>query len=244
MKTRACCRCLTRWGRCLALGLPWPRLGLGRSASWTGLVVVLGLVLFLLAPRADNFQWEPKQLASAAKGIIKTGMESGMDLNRVGKIEISDEPAFEVRALDAGGLNVDLDPQTRWFVQTLDYYAQGRWTSWGQGAAPPSLTSGISPRPEPLALPDGDERPHPRNPPPGLIAAEIYLHFKVRLSSSGGLVLAEPLTDYRLGLFPHLGENAIEASLFFHLVGTDSILCSQQGRRRLYQYGQVLRKSE
>ena len=59
------------------------------------------------------------------KGSLRTGLESGMDLNRVGKIEMSDEPAFEVEARNAHGPKADLAPETRWFVQTLDYYFQG-----------------------------------------------------------------------------------------------------------------------
>lgn len=225
--------------------LPWRHLGLGRVARWSALVVVCGLALFLVAPRHDNSQWEPKQLASAAKGIIKTGFEGGMDLNRTGKIEVSDDPAFEVQAMDKNGPKRDLNPETRWNLQTLDYYSQGRWTSWGQ-AAPPHLTWGISPKPEPLALPAIEGRLHPRDLPSDLADSDYYLAFKIRLSAAGGLPLAEPIAPtgqparLRLGLFPHLGDSPVEMSFYFQLVGTDSILASTQGRRRIYHYGQVV----
>jgi protein-glutamine gamma-glutamyltransferase len=222
---------------------PWRVLGLGRVARWAGVMVPLGLILFLVAPRQDNFQWEPKQLTRAMKGIMRTGFDSGMDLNRVGKIEMSDEPAFEVEARDAQGPKLDLNPETRWFVQTLDYYFQGRWTGWGQGAAPPHMTWGISPKSEPLALPGTIGNTHPRVTPAALAADETYLYFKVRLPAAGGLVLAEPLTGTRLGLNPQLGESPVQLSLFFHQVGTDCVISSPpHGRRRLYQYGQVLRR--
>jgi hypothetical protein len=224
--------------------LPWRHLGLGRVCRWTGMVVVSGLALFLIAPRQDNLQWEPKQLASAAKGSMKTGFESGMDLNRVGKVEMSEDPAFEAQAMDVRGPKLDLDPETRWFMQTLDYYSQGRWSPWGQGTAPPTLTWGITARPQPLASPNVEGWSHPRTPPADLKDPDFYLYFKVRPFAAGGLVLAEPITGTRLGLYPWRGENPDEASFFYHLEGTDSIMSGQValGRRRIYQYGQVLRK--
>jgi transglutaminase-like putative cysteine protease len=215
----------------------------GQVATWTSMVVASGLLMFLVAPRQDNLQWEPKQLTRAAKGIVKSaGVDGGMDCSRIGKIELSDEPAFEVEARDVRGPKLDLDPETRWPMQTLDYYFQGHWTSWEQGAVPQHLTWGMSPKSDPLALPSVEGRSHPRFPPADLADPDYYLYFKVRLASAGGLVLAEPLQGTRLGLYPHLGEEPREASLFFHLVGTDSILARHQGRRRLYQYGQVLHK--
>src|SRR5207237_9950205 len=122
-----------------------------------------GAVLFIAAPRRDNYQWEPKQLTRAARGILKTGFDSGMDCSRIGKIELSEETAFEVQATGTRGPKLDLDPETRWYVQTLDYYAQGNWTSWDN--APQHLTSGISTKPDPMALPSVQGRSHPRSPP-------------------------------------------------------------------------------
>jgi len=222
--------------------MPWKYLGLGRVFGWTGLVTILGLFLFLISPRTDNYQWEPKQLASAGKGLLRTGFDSGMDLNRMGKIEMSQAPAFEVQAMNPRGPKLDLDPETRWFIQTLDYYAQGRWTSWGHGAVPPHLTWGISSKPEPLALTSVEGQSHPRRPPADLADPNYYLYFRVRLESAGALVLAEPISGSRLGLYPYMGNNPVELSLFFDMVGTDTVLANPHGRRRLYQYGQVLRK--
>jgi hypothetical protein len=222
--------------------LPWRALGLGRVSSWTAMVVPLGLGMFLIAPRQDNFQWEPKQLTRAAKGILKTGFDGGMDCARVGKIELSEDPAFEVQAMDRRGPKLDLDSETRWSMQTLDFYYQGHWTNWGQGVAPQHLTWGIPHKPEPLALPSVEGRSHPRTPPADLKDPDFYLYFKVRLASAGGLVLAEPLLGTRLGLYPHLGENAVERSFFFYLAGTDSLLAGHHSGRRVCQYGQVLRK--
>ena len=226
------------------LALPWRHLGLARGAGWTCLVVVLGLALFLVAPRQDNFQWEPKQLTSAAKNVMRTGSgEAGMDLNRVGKIELSEEPAFEVQAIDVRGPKLDLDPDTRWYMQTLEYYAQGRWTNWNQGAAPANWIWGLSPNKDFLGIPLVEGISHPRSPPSNLADPDFYLYFKVRLATAGGLVLAEPLVGTRMGLYPHLGEKPVEAASFFaHQIGTDSLLTSTNRWRQLYQYGQVLRK--
>ena len=106
---------------------PWRVLGLGRVARWAGVMVPLGLLLFLVAPRQDNFQWEPKQLTRAMKGTMRTGFDSGMDLNRVGKIEMSDEPAFEVEARDAHGPKLDLNPETH-------HGSSKPWTITSRGA--------------------------------------------------------------------------------------------------------------
>ena len=232
VRADALCRCddpatlglFTALGETPASDLPWRHLGLGRVARWTALVVVMGLLLFLIAPRQDNFQWEPKQLTRAAKGILKTGFDSGMNLNRVGRIELSEDPAFEVHALDARGPKTDLDPETRWCMQMLEYYSQGLWTGWGQGAGATSFDVGNSPQSGPagpaypgrqIASSLASRRPRG----PGLL-----LILQGALADAGGLVLAEPLTGTRLGLFPHLGDIPVEASCFFHhMVGTDTL---------------------
>jgi hypothetical protein len=236
--------------------LPWRGLGLRRVSGWTATVVLFGLVLFVAAPRQDNYQWEPKQLTSAAKGKIKTGFDSGMDLNQVGKIEISDDPAFEVQARDAKGPKLDLSADTRWFMEVLDFYMLGRWTAWGHGGTPPHLTLGISPKPDPLAVAGDEGWAHPRDLPADLADKEYYLAFKVPLGSAGGLPLAEPITEsftapspprLRVGLYPHLGDRPMEASIFFHQAETDTIMSSihvSRGRRRVYQYGQIVHPLE
>ena len=248
VRAEALCRCddPAKLDLFSALGdthrVPWRYLGLGRVARWTAPVVVLGLVLFLIAPRQDNFQWEPKQLTRAAKGILKTGFDSGMNLNRVGRIELSEDPAFEVQAMSSHGPKIDLNPETRWCMQILEYYSQGHWTSLEQGAVPQHLTWGIPHDPRPLALPSVEGRSHPRIAPADLVDPDFYVSFSVRLAAAGGLPLAEPLMGTRLGLYPHLGDNPVEGSIFFHLAGTDTLTSNTHGRRRLYQYGQVLHK--
>ena len=225
------------------LPLPWTRLGLGRVLRWTAGVVVFGLVLFFIAPRQPNMQWAPKLLTNAIKATARTGVDEGMDLNRMGKIELSDEPAFEVQAMDVNGPKTDLDAETRWFVQTLDYYARGRWLNWTHGATPPNLTWGLSPKPDPLARPSEEGIFPPHQPPKDMKGPPaFYLYFRVRIQAAGGLVLAEPMQGSRLGLYPHLSDYPMEASLFFHQIGTDTILSGPLGRRRTYQYGQVVPK--
>ena len=81
-------------------------------------------------------------------------------------------------------------------------------------------------------------------PPANLRDQETYLYFKVRLAAAGGLVLAEPLTGTRLGINPQLGDNVVQASLFFRQIGADSVIASPHGRRRLYQYGQVVARPD
>ena len=70
--------------------------GLGAAAVWSLVIAGLGPGLFLLAPRHASVQWMPHKLSAAAAGRVSTGVAAGMDLNRVGKIELSDEVAFEV----------------------------------------------------------------------------------------------------------------------------------------------------
>src|SRR5256885_13296808 len=47
-----------------------------------------------------------------------------------------------------------LFPYTTLFLstQTLDFYFQGHWTNWDQGAVPQHLTWRMSPKSDPLAL--------------------------------------------------------------------------------------------
>ena len=42
-----------------AAPVPWRLLGLGRAACWTGVMIPLGLLMFLLAPRRTTFSGNP-----------------------------------------------------------------------------------------------------------------------------------------------------------------------------------------
>src|SRR5262249_51015538 len=74
--------------------VPWRALGLGRVLRWTAVVAILGGLLFLAVPRTGNTQWNPFVLAPGAQPRSQTGIESGIDLNRIGTIEVSREVSF------------------------------------------------------------------------------------------------------------------------------------------------------
>jgi hypothetical protein len=93
----------------------------------TGVIVALGLGLFLLTPRLSNPQW---QFTNPARAGAQTGFASNIDLNHVGPIHVSKKVIFEAYVEDTEGKPVvDLDPEQRWRGTTLDYYHQGRWLS-------------------------------------------------------------------------------------------------------------------
>src|SRR5947209_3069454 len=83
--------------------LPWRYLGIARALRWSLAVAAMGVPLFMLMPRSGNAQWVPQKLASAAGPTFSVGVAPGINLNRVGTIELSAEPAFHVTATDAAG---------------------------------------------------------------------------------------------------------------------------------------------
>ncbi len=164
------------------------------------------------------------------KGTLRTGLESGMDLNRVGKIEMSDEPAFEVEARDAHGPKADLDPETRWFVQTLGLLLPGPLDGLGPRRRAAAFDRGaFRPSPNPWPCPMALAITHPRLPPATLARKRNLLVLQSSSVGGGRLGVGRAADGNAAGAsIPHLGENPVQASLFFRQVGADSRDCQSR----------------
>jgi hypothetical protein len=131
----------------VASPMPWRCLGLDRSLRWSSAVMLIGMPLFLMMPRSTNSQWVPQKLTSSAAATMTVGVETGINLHRIGTVELSPNPAFHVTITDASGKPVRLEGDQLWRVDVLDYYNKGRWMTWGQAQeflrapAPPRLGS-------------------------------------------------------------------------------------------------------
>src|SRR5581483_3976128 len=198
-------------------------MSLGRLLRWTAAVLVLGMFLFFLAPRRGNMQWDPLKLSATAKALLRTGMEPGIDLNRVGQVQLSEEPAFEVTIFDKNGLKTDMPSGLRWRVETLDYYEAGRWLSWPNAFDMPRHLPAApgSPPYLPPEQPDGSAL----KPPPDLQDQQYYLSFKVKPLQDGGLIIAEPIDrNLGLGMYPTFEDKPYRGKLFHDLPGGDNLL--------------------
>lgn len=207
--------------------LPWAFLGVPRVALWTATVAVLGFVLFLGAPRQGQTQWNARQL-STGSASAKTGAEAGIDLNRVGYIELSDDPAFGVTVRDRHGRLQDPTYIRRWRQETLEVYSAGRWYPQRrirESEVHPGVILGMpSARPVPEQLADD----------------QWLITFQVKPSAAGGLVLAEPIdVELGVGLDPSLAGKAQTFSFFAFPDGWDTFVSATLGRNKTYVYSQV-----
>lgn len=145
------------------------------TLRWTLLIAVPALLLFLLTPRRDNNAWEP--LGSLRSGSSRARLQGGSDeinLNTTGRVEMDDEIALEVRAVDADGQpKLDLPGEQRWRGVVLDSYEHGKWT--------------------PLHPMPNRQRRLGQDGLPDFGPQQYFLSFAVWPRRSGGLVLAEPL---------------------------------------------------
>jgi hypothetical protein len=111
---------------------PTPPLSAGWLVSftfrWTLLIAVPALLLFLLTPRRDSNSWEP--LGSLRSGYGRSRTQGGseeINLNITGRIELDDEVALQVAAVDAAGQpKLDLPADQRWRGAVLDMYEDGQ----------------------------------------------------------------------------------------------------------------------
>lgn len=173
--------------------------GLGMASVWTLAALFLGMGLFFFAPRLGSVQWIPHQLTVAAANRLYTGPDPSLDLNRTGKIELSDEVAFEVSTQDAEGRTVDLPSDMYWRTETLDFYQNGRWFSachttdmWPDlpengPARAPSLRLHLLPKGLDLnmgRLRRGEFWPHPSQRPAEVPADLVYLTFRIKQGPS------------------------------------------------------------
>jgi transglutaminase-like putative cysteine protease len=175
---------------------------LARAAWWTSVALLLGLPLYLLLPRQGGIPWSPSVLLAPEQGatphVATTGFTSGIDLNRTGSVEVNDELAFTVQAVDSEGrLKQDLDLEERWRGSVLDYYGEGRWLVSaplsrvfpGRGIGGDVIGPRIAPPPPPPLPSRLRERALPH---PGV--GQFYLDFTISLRRAGGLFLADPVT--------------------------------------------------
>ncbi len=221
--------------------------GLRAALLWSIAIAGLGVGLFVMAPRHASIQWIPHKLSVAASSRMSAGLDAGMDLNRVGKVELSDEVAFEVITQDAEGRTVDLSSSIYWRGETLDYYQNGRWYSGSQTSDLWPEMPGLRERPNEavrmriLSVPGLFGSPHPTTRPADVPADKTYLTIRALPSMAGSLVAAEPVDiDAGIGRSPRIGERASRSGIFQYLDGADSIAPSPQTRRALYSYGQVV----
>lgn len=206
--------------------------GPARVLGWLVLTAAAALPLFLTLPRWTDEQWLPQKLTSgpAPGGVIRTGIETGMDLTRTGTVELSEEEAFRVAVAEADGRLSAPPPDQLWRIDVLDHYKDGHWRSWGQTQ---EFHHYLGPRLRvvgPLAAVD--------NEPP---ARTLRLRYELRPNLAGGLALAEPVEFPRVGLHPEVGGEDPKVELFHDLPGTDLVLPLIHARRQVYRYGQELR---
>jgi hypothetical protein len=210
--------------------VPWRHLGITRAMRWSLAVVAVGLPVFMLMPRSTNQQWMPQKLTSANAASMYVGVDSGINLNRVGTIELSPDPAFHVNVTDADGKAARLSTNTLWRVEVLDYYKSGQWMNWphateffpdlGDIGAPPDIKPQM---------------------PATTYAEQRLLGFRVHASKAGGLPLAEPVDIRYVGLDPILGREPPTHPLFQPIPGADSVKCwGSPARKAMYRYKQVL----
>jgi transglutaminase-like putative cysteine protease len=204
--------------------------GVGKTLSRALGVVLLGLLLFLIAPRSSNRQWSLLS-PSAYGGPMQTGYSSVIDLNSTGALHINDQIALEIFAQDADGKpKLDLDPNQLWRGATLDYHQHGRWE--GRRMHRPPFGS----RPVLILIRSGS-----RENLPNLGPGQYYLTFAVDVLRVRGLFLAEPVILAEGGsLLPivHL-DNPASWGPFFRL--RDSTLSIPRGSSpRRYRYEQVV----
>jgi transglutaminase-like putative cysteine protease len=148
-------------------------------ARWGLAVVLLGVFLYLVAPRAQFQSWNPVTIFSGSNPsqAAQTGYADGINLNRTGTIEISDEPAFTVVVRDREGRpRGSLPLGQRWRGTVLEYYSDGIWLTLrrGGGRGPGGF------RRAQVDLPDFG--PNVR-----------ILDFSIDTRKAGGLFLADPI---------------------------------------------------
>src|SRR5205814_8670583 len=118
------------------------------------------------------------------------GFASGIDLNRTGRVEVSNELAFTVSAESAHREpKFDLSPDQRWRGGVLDSYADGKWTDGFIGVG------------RTTRLARGDEDPIAAAPPVPILdlgPEQYFLRFTVNPRKAGGLFLSDPVV-YRPG---------------------------------------------
>ena len=71
-------------------------LGIWQAGRYAVVIVAIGLALFFLTPQPGDREQDLITINGKLAGKAQTGYAGGIDLNRTGKIEVSDELAMEV----------------------------------------------------------------------------------------------------------------------------------------------------
>jgi transglutaminase-like putative cysteine protease len=192
------------------------------TPRWTLLIAVPALLLFLLTPRHDNWAWEPLNSIRSGSNRIHVGGSGEMNLNNTGRLELDDEIALQVSAVDAAGRpKLDLPVDQRWRSVVLDRYDHGMWTMQ-------------EPVPENSSLVQQHELPN-------FGPNQYFLNFAVTPRRAGGLVLAEPI---RLGLpltrLPVLPLDDAGPRRLFTEHASALLPVEVNDKRREYHYRQVV----
>ncbi len=222
------------------LRLPWGMLGLYPVALWLAVIVLTSLPLFLIMPRSPTSQWVPQKLSSAAPRPRNNqpGVEAGIDLYRVGHIDLGRDEAFTVKVRDKDGQPATLPISMYWRTDVLDHYQRGRWQNFR--AVDEFKTFHHSKR---RLRPMPGARPLPNEP-----EFVLDLQFFLRPVKAGDLVLAEPiaipeqedLVKEVAGTQPRVGERDSRVPLFHLRPGTDTLIPYVLMPKQLYSYGQKL----
>ncbi|MGH7171222.1 MAG: DUF3488 domain-containing protein, partial [Gemmataceae bacterium] len=143
------------------------------TLRWTLLIAGPALLLFLFTPRRDNRAWAP--LNGLRSGSLRVqGGDDEINLNNTGRVDLDDEVALQVVAVDAAEQpKLDLPLDQRWRGAVLDRYDNGKW----KGMPPIRPNSRSSNQ---FDLPNFGSR-------------QYFLTFTVPPRQPGSLVLAEPI---------------------------------------------------
>jgi hypothetical protein len=211
-------------------------------ATWASMCLVGGMCIYLLLPRFGSGQWSPTKLivtGRLAPAKVGASGDSAMDLNRSGRIELSNEVAFEVVARDMYGKIVDLPAGIYWRMDVLDYVRRGQWFSVSDAMRLEKLAT-LNVHTAPMRA-NWDPPFGTHGAPPSMEPGQAYLRFHVYAAAIGGLPLAEPV-DLELGAggYPQVG--TVRRELFYSLKGSDTIQPVHTPRRMLkHEYGQIIR---
>lgn len=225
------------------LPLP-PEFRLRTFLSWTTLLLGLGFGVFFLAPRQGNVQWVAEKLSSGAGSF--RGSEGSMDLNRTGKVVLSNEVAFEVQVKNPFDQPALLPIEPLWVAEVLDFYRQGRWYSityanefmQSQGLLP---TGNSLFKMALIQPPQVDDVPAEQLPF-SIGGDQLYLSFGIMPRTTGHLVALSPF-NWDLGINPYNGGVSARGSLFAFLEGSDSFVPLFQSRGDWNYYGQIVSRN-
>ena len=198
---------------------------LRRPFVWTPAIGILAGVLFLATPRGNWQSWDPLTRFGIRGSSFRasTGFAEEINLNGTGELELDDEVAFTVTAVDAANRpKTDLSPGTRWRGAVVENYRDGYWSSSDRARAGAALRR----------LRIAQEQL------PSFGPAEYFLTFHVQPRRAGGLFLAEPiLLGREPARLPVVGVDAAQPAPFYEFSGT--VLPSNRVTRQEYVYRQV-----